>query len=229
MAERQKPGDSLPTPLHQGKAGDVLFFVHDIFNIISMAAILMLDFVYLYRCTNWQQVGTNLLGAEQRPLFNTLWFVFMSYMVIDTVWVALFPRCAPAGAVSIIAHHVITIVYIMIPYLIPQMHWHMGIVLLVEINTLLLTLRRNVPPKSLIHHLLHVFFLVSWGALRVVIFPAFTIFLYWEHTRYTSEVQTAVNGVLLGLLLQILLTGLGFKWTYDLVQKTFFVKDTKDK
>eukprot|EP01034_Spumella_vulgaris_P022864 gene22864-29041_t len=50
-------------------------------------------------------------------------------------------------------------------------------------------------------------------------YPIFTVFIYFEYLRYTIIVDTPYNVMAGGFACMILLTGMGFKWTIDLLLK----------
>jgi hypothetical protein len=197
------------------------FFLHDLYNILCVAVVVILDSYYLFKSTDWDLIGTNMLGETIRPMFDFMWYFFAVYMVIDTLWVYSMPHVAAAGATPIIIHHILTLIYIMVPFYIPQFHWHTGVVLLVETNTFLLTLRRNVVAESLLFQIINILFLITWILMRLVLFPCLCVFFYFEWHRYSADVGTFANLFVLGLVMQILLTGMGLKWTYDLAGKYF--------
>lgn len=212
---------------HQSHNADVAFFLHDMFNILCVSVVVILNFYYLSIATNVSLIGTSRIGEGFDKIFQFLWCFFNLYTLVDTIWVFLMPHVASAGAMPIIIHHILTIASTVVPYILPQFQWHMGIVLTVELNTLLLTLRRNVPSNSNLFEFINILFLTSWVVLRLIIFPLIVVFFYFEYQRYSSEVGTFLNAFALGFLMQILLTAMGLKWTYDLGKK-FLQKNEKD-
>src|SRR5690606_32987023 len=139
------------------------------------------------------------------------------YLMVDTIWVLYIPRCIPTNPATIIFHHCITLLIILIPATITQFSWHMGVALLVEYNTLFLTVKRNLEKGSWLNLLFEGLFYTSWVILRLILYPAFSVFVFFEYQRYTRQVGSGINVMAGGLVLILLLTGLGFKWTVDML------------
>lgn len=210
-----------------GTKENMSFFLHDMFNILCVSVVTILDIYYLFIATDVSLIGTNRIGIGYNKMFQFMWYFFELYMIVDTIWVACVPSVASAGAAPIIVHHVLTLIYTFVPFTVAQFQWHMGLLLLAEINTLLLTLRRNVKADSILYQILNFLFLLSWVLVRLILFPAILVFYYFELHRYSSEVETYYNMFALGVLLQILLTGMALKWTLDLARK-YLTKSSKD-
>ena len=98
----------------------------------------------------------------------------------------------------------------------------MAVTLLVEVNTLLLTLKRNVSSSSLVFKVINLLFYVTWISLRLVCFPILVVFFYQEWRRYSESIGTSFNFIMLAPIFQFLITALSFKWTYDMVMKQLF-------
>lgn len=196
-------------------------FVHDVFNIIAIFGIIVLDFQYLYHATEWNKIGTSDLGSDYSHMGFTLLATFSFYMLIDTIWIALQPKCVLSNPTALIVHHVASFVFLSVPFYEKQFQWHGALNLFVEVNTFFLILRRQASPTSLTYTILDYCFLSTWIFLRLVIFPTLVIFFSYEYLRFThvDSKGSWVNIMLLAPILQSILTLLGFKWTYDMLIK----------
>lgn len=203
-------------------------FAHDMFNIVSIFFIILLDFRYLFHATDWNKIGTSDLGSEYSLMGHTLLSVFSIYMLIDTIWIAVQPKCVLSSPMALIAHHIVSFVFLSIPFFEEQFQWHGALNLFVEINTFILILRRHAPPASSLYHVLDCCFFISWLLLRLVVFPIVVVFFCYEYLRFTRDHSDNkwYNIMLLAPILQLILTFLGFKWTYDLFAK-YYLKSAK--
>ena len=196
-------------------------FVHDVFNIFAILGIILLDFQYLYHATDWNKIGTSDLGGDHTHMGYTLLSTFSVYMLIDTIWIAVQPKCVLSDPKALIIHHIASFVFLSIPFIEQQFQWHGALNLFVEVNTLFLILRRQAAPSSLLYTILDYCFLSTWIFLRLVIFPTLVVFFTYEHSRFTRDHSNGswINIMLLAPILQSILTLLGFKWTYDMLIK----------
>lgn len=196
-------------------------FVHDMFNIFSILGIIFLDFQYLYHATDWNKIGTSELGRDHNHMGYTLLSTFSIYMLIDTVWIAVQPKCVLSNPTALIVHHIASFVFLSVPFFEEQFQWHGALNLFVEVNTFFLILRRQAAPESFLYTLLDYCFLSTWIFLRLVIFPTVVVFFSYEYLRFTRNHSEGnwFNIMLLAPILQIILTLLGFKWTYDMLLK----------
>jgi hypothetical protein len=203
----------------QPGANDPMFRAHDIYNMIFLSIISVLDLHYLYESTDIGLIGTPEIGQSHIPLFLILWKAFMVYMFIDSVWIALFPRIAPSGAKIVLAHHVVTILYAIVPFYVRSLSWHMGIALLNELSTALVTFRRNVDIGTPLYDFLHNLVLITWFPIRLGLYPMLCVVILIEYRRYSAKVGTYVNVVAYGVVAQYFLTMLSIKWSVDLINK----------
>lgn len=197
-------------------------FAHDIFNIISIFFIILLDFRYLFHATEWSKIGTSDLGNEYSHMGHTLLSVFSIYMLVDTIWIAVVPKCVLSSPLALIIHHIASFAFLSIPFFEEQFQWHGALNLLVEVNTFLLVLRRQSRPASALYHVLNFCFLFSWMSLRLIVFPIVVVFFSYEYVRFTRDHSDNnwFNIMLLAPVLQLILTLLGFIWTYDMSKKS---------
>jgi hypothetical protein len=193
--------------------------VHDRFNLVAIGLIVIMDIAYLLAATEWSKMGTDSLGDNHRAYSDALLLGFATYLVIDVGWVIWEPKCVASSPAAIIIHHVACLVMLCIPWLLPRFSWHMAANLLVEANTLFLTLRRNVAIGSTAHKVFDGLFYITWVALRLVFFPVMVVFFYHEYHRYSMAVGTYVNIVALAPPLEAFITAMGVKWTLDMALK----------
>lgn len=196
-------------------------FIHDIFNIFSILVIIFLDFRYLHHATDWEKIGTSVLGGDHYQMGHILLSTFSVYMLIDTIWIAVQPKCVLSNPTALIIHHVASFVFLSIPFFEEQFQWHGALNLFVEVNTLFLILRRQAAPASSLYTFLDHCFLATWILLRLIIFPTIVVFFSYEYIRFTRDHSGGnwFNIMLLAPILQSILTLLGFKWTYDMAVK----------
>lgn len=129
---------------------------------------------------------------------------------------------------SLILHHVGTYALVLLPTFRPYYHYHMGLCLLVEFNTLTLVCRRHTTTGSSAYNILNFLFYLSWIVLRLILFPFLTYFFLVEYIRdEDTRKGNYFNQVLTAPTLQLILTSLSVMWTVDLIKKMF--KTDKDK
>ncbi|PNH03361.1 hypothetical protein TSOC_010590, partial [Tetrabaena socialis] len=129
------------------------------------------------------------------------------------IYVGVVPRSVKSPMV-ILSHHVLTAVYLLIPWHYPQYGWCMAYAMLVEINTWLLIAKRTVRLP-----LLEVLFYVSWVLLRNIWYPYLIWLFYKEWQNETRVSGTPWNPILTTPILQTALTGLNYHWTLALLLK----------
>ncbi|KAJ1417923.1 hypothetical protein B484DRAFT_400649 [Ochromonadaceae sp. CCMP2298] len=188
-----------------------------------------MDVAYLIRATDVSKFGTAELGAEHIKLSNILIYCFLLYVVLDLLYVALQPKCVLSAPNGIILHHLLVLLLMHVPILLPAFGYHAASSILVELNTLFLTLRRNVPHDSTHHRVYNFLFYASWLLLRLMLFPVLTVFYVFEYVRYSTLIGTYANPMAWPWLLQGSVTLMGFKWTYDILRKSMRNKNTEAK
>lgn len=195
---------------------------HDLFNVIFLVIIIALDIFYLYQTTDFVKLAEGRVSLEEQSesrLFQLFFAVFSFYLLVDCVWVILIPSCVASDPKAIILHHVATAFAILVPFFLPRFGWHMGACLIVEVNTLCLTIRRNVTKDELLYHILNISFYVTWVILRLLMFPVLTALFALEYYWYSELTSNYFNIVVFAPTFQSLLTLMSYKWTYDLISK----------
>ena len=193
--------------------------IHDIFNLVALSILCTVDIVYLTVTTDWALIGSESLGSNHQHLSSFLLVGFTLYLLVDLVWVVLVPRCVASNPLSIIIHHLACLLMTIIPWTEAQFSWHLAVNLLVEINTLMLILRRNVSLGSFAYKISNGLFYVSWVVLRLVMFPASVIFFYFEYVRYSITSGSYWNMMLVAVIGEAFITAMSFKWTMDMLAK----------
>jgi hypothetical protein len=193
--------------------------IHDCFNIIYLSIICLVNSFYLFNATEFSKFGTNELGSDSKELFSMLISLFVVYVISDTIWVLFIPSSVLSNPKSIVIHHCVTLFLTSAPLIYPQFAWHASICIIVELNTLLLTSRRNVDKDGLLFKVLNFLFYFSWMVLRLILFPILLVFYSSEYFRHSRLVGTYWNIIIFSPILHSIITLLSFKWTIDMLWK----------
>ena len=197
---------------------------HDIFNIVILTFITLLNFNYLIHATDISLIGTPYLGANHTHLFHYFYYSFIAYLLADTLWISVIPKSTVTGPLPIVFHHILVLMLSYVPYEEPQFNWFMASSLLVEINTILLAIKRYLPINSLQYNILNIIFYATWILMRLICFPILTWFYISEYHRVSAAKGTYVSVAVLGPLVQGLVTILNYKWSYDMLHKALYGK-----
>jgi hypothetical protein len=208
--------------------------LHDFFNLVVLVPVVALNMM------NWEwdlllnepnKVLKDGIQAawvgEYFPLFfaTTAW-----YFLADLIWISIIPKCVRSPA-TIIQHHLATLLYIMIPYHIPEVQWVMGACMSVEVNTWLLIARRvfnkqGFPPWTIIDlgsflsirvKLISILFYITWLSIRCILYPYLLVDIYDCWVDYSMKVGTKWNWIVISFPLHGIFCLLNLKWTYDLL------------
>mmetsp|Transcript_60616 Transcript_60616/g.113221 ORF Transcript_60616/g.113221 Transcript_60616/m.113221 type:complete len:270 (-) Transcript_60616:388-1197(-) len=128
--------------------------LHDWSNVCALTAIFALSL-------------TGLMLGEESRLHTVVVAVTAAYLVSDVLWIALQPGLVKTP-VSVILHHVVTLIVIVDPLVYASHRVNASRALLVEVNTVLLTLRRLLGRPLWCE----VGFYLTWGVIRLLWFPA---------------------------------------------------------
>lgn len=202
---------------------------HDFFNLIVLIPIVVLNVM------NWNWDTLLNLGKKQvvadawtGEWFDLFFWTTVSYFVADLIWVLLVPKCVKSPAV-IIQHHIVTLIYMTVPYYNSKTHWCMGACLSVEINTWFLIARRvfnkqGFPPwiidlsfVSIRLKFISIGFYVTWFSIRVFLYPRMFVYFLKVYLQTTKREGTYISIDLVPLVLQSIFCILNFKWTFDLI------------
>ena len=205
---------------------------HDIFNIVALAIIGPMDLYYLYHATEWEKLTTPALGKEHEFLAQLTMYLFFSYLVVDIIWIIIRPSSVQAKPLVIILHHACTLILVLIPLLDTRYSWHGMIDLVSEINTLCLTIRRQLPRKGrsdMAYSVVNVFFYITWFVSRVFLFPALAALFYYEYFMISLQMGTFFNWLVIGPILQTALVIFSYYWTYLMIFKKGESAELKSK
>lgn len=188
---------------------DKLLIIHDYFNIISLPFIIITDWIYL--------INPYLLG------FDLLFYLFIAYMLVDFIWLLLKPKSV-GSPVSIMFHHVISVLGFSAVYFQPRLTLIARLSLLVECNTWLNILKRYYKTDFI-----YKCFYVTWFLFRVILYPVLTYLLYNEMIFYHSIHGTFFCSAFVGFLVGFLLCILNYKWSYDLIVRKGYLGVTSKR
>ena len=162
--------------------------------------------------------------------FDVFFFVTAAYFIFDLLWIVALPICVKSPSV-IIQHHIAVLIYILIPYLHPNVRYCMGACMTVEINTWFLIARRvfnkqGFPPWTLIElnswlsirvKVISIFFYLTWICIRCILYPVLLIPFYQHWYAYTKVTGTPFNILLPSIPLHGAFCLLNLKWSYELL------------
>jgi len=111
------------------------------------------------------------LFTSNETLHMLLTYVGFLYIALDLVWIAALPKIVKSPT-AVISHHVATLLVLLDPLLEPKHYTYTSACLLVEINTLLLLLRRRMAYSPLVE----VPFVLTWVLLRNIWYPLLMFF-----------------------------------------------------
>eukprot|EP00746_Dinoflagellata_sp_MGD_P167300 gnl/MRDRNA2_/MRDRNA2_97813_c0_seq1.p1 gnl/MRDRNA2_/MRDRNA2_97813_c0~~gnl/MRDRNA2_/MRDRNA2_97813_c0_seq1.p1 ORF type:complete len:290 (-),score=29.53 gnl/MRDRNA2_/MRDRNA2_97813_c0_seq1:147-1016(-) len=207
--------------------------VHDFFNIVALVPLVLLNLV------NWDweaMTGSRPLSFKSfwtGAYFDTFWWTTLAYFAVDLLWVVLIPGAVKSPSV-IIKHHLIVLMYIMVPFLHPKTAWCMGACMTVELNTWFLIARRyfkddrsspsskdssvteSPRPDSWKDLWLHIGFYTTWIGIRMILYPLLVVIFCYEFHDLSMELGTYVNCMIVAPMIQVVLVILNLKWSWDL-------------
>lgn len=183
--------------------------VHDFFNIIALFFFGAGDLLYLYQATDWTKFGTSELGADHIPLFSCVMLAFAAYLIIDSFWIILVPKCVQANPTVLIIHHVGCLSFMILAFLDKKWSWHAMVILLAEINTLFLTLRRNVKMGTYLFTVTNILFYITWFLIRIFIWTALALYFLYEYELLSKKKGTYFHFWVFGPVLQVIFPHFG--------------------
>jgi hypothetical protein len=178
----------------------------------------------------FEEVVYTVQSAWTGDWFDVFFFVTAAYFIFDLLWIVALPICVKSPSV-IIQHHIAVLIYILIPYLHPNVRYCMGACMTVEINTWFLIARRvfnkqGFPPWTLIElnswlsirvKVISIFFYLTWICIRCLLYPILLIPFYQHWYAYTKITGTAFNILLPSIPLHGAFCLLNLKWSYELL------------
>ena len=106
------------------------------------------------------------LDKPQHPIHSLLTYSGFVYILLDSIWICSMPKIVKSpGMVG--AHHFATLLVLLDPLLTPTHRVYTSACLLVEINTLLLLLRRKLSYA----YVVEAPFIITWVLLRNIWYP----------------------------------------------------------
>lgn len=183
---------------------------------------------------NWDKLlsTTSIRGiadAWTDEWFLSFYFYSQSYFFSDLLWIVLEPSCVKSPA-TIIQHHVATILYMLIPWLNPNLRFFMGALMSVEVNTWFLISRRvfnkqgfpcwtiDIPfLYSVRIKLISIFFYLTWISIRCILYPwlLYDFFGRWLDAYQANKV--VYNIFFFVIPLHCCFVILNIKWSYELL------------
>mmetsp|Transcript_27485 Transcript_27485/g.77060 ORF Transcript_27485/g.77060 Transcript_27485/m.77060 type:complete len:341 (+) Transcript_27485:162-1184(+) len=217
--------------------------VHDFFNLVILVPIIALNVMNW----NWDvlfnlKTGSSSSGNGQRDdqltaIFSKAWtgawfdmflYTTVFYFVFDLAWILAVPKCVKSPA-TIIQHHVVSLLYILIPYSIYELRFGLGVCMSVEINTWFLIARRVFNKQgfspwiidlsfiSFRVKLISICFYITWIGIRCIVYPIFLVYVIGRWWGHSKNVGYYANVEIVAPFFQFIFCILNFKWTYDLI------------
>lgn len=142
--------------------------------------------------------------------------LMVGYLIVDSIWIVLFPQVSGGsdggGAGVLIAHHVLAATLAAHAASWALHRHYTSWMSVVEINTLILMVKKNLPKFAMgLEPLIHMTFVGSWVATRLVWFPILGVHLCIM-SGYPSLGRRLVCGACI-----VGLTVLQFLWTWNFV------------
>lgn len=151
-----------------------------------------------------------LVGAID-PAITT--YAFLAYVLLDSIWLVVQPDAVPSLPFVILFHHAVTAVLLCVPLAHPHLHWYTCVDGIVELNTMFLIARRQLPWRAA-RQLCSWLYWGTFIPMRCILYPIMVpVFLRemqlvehapWWHTTACVGAQiilTIFNYVLLALSL----------------------------
>lgn len=210
----------------EGQPPDCLVLTHDIFNLFVLPGVVILDFNFLF--------GEN-LDQYYNPNFWIFFWYTVLYVIVDMLWVALFPKSVKSSP-TIIMHHGVTLLYLGVPAYNPLTRYVMAADLLVELNTWLLILRRQrIARHGILHVVNSLLFYVTWFSIRCIAYPYLIFEVYGLFVSHVQMLKDKTDPAWLrsswGLtymmippIFQTTLTILNVHWSIQLIKNTLMRK-----
>lgn len=173
---------------------------HDYFNLCVLPLICAINLYFL---------------AVDRSAYWVEYFSFLAYLIVDTVWLFAVPGSV-VSPTTVIAHHLVCIVGWSLPVF-NDLKYHdwLSYGILVEINTWLLTARRNFKESFLLNFL----FYLTWVGFRLIMYPIILYYFVFQYVEDSVQWATYINVGLYVLVLMIAINSLNFKWSFELFSK----------
>jgi hypothetical protein len=199
-------------------ADPIWWYRHDIFNICALPMVCISNISMLLGCKH------NDLSCDK---FVLLYYVFLTYIVIDTLWISFIPKSVPAP-ILIVVHHLVCICGWQVPFIVGTQWADISVkLLLVEINTWLLMVRRHLDKNTLAYSIVNFLFGATWICIRNIYYPMVTFDAISRYIAISEVGGSYFNRSLIPIALLLFLNFLNVKWTVDLAKTLFPDKSEK--
>jgi len=140
------------------EANDLRDF-HDDWNIIFLSILSVLSVA-------------SLLYIQSVWIRSCLTYLTIAYIGMDALWIYNAPASVKSAS-TVLGHHVATLIILVDPLTIPSHRCYTAPAMIVEVNTLLLILRRRFTMGDFIE----VLFALTWIVIRIFWYPLFGVYL----------------------------------------------------
>lgn len=194
-------------------------------NFLTLNLVVLTNASHLYACLQAPPdvnplTEFSLTRQSGSIVWTVLWWLFLGYIIVDTVWIYLYPGCV-AAPIPILVHHGL----LFLAWTIPIFFWegyecYMSTTLLVEVNTFFLIAKRQATRDSFLHTLLTFLDHLSWMTIRVIGLPImfFNAYHVWLHLTEQSTGRSSapfLNSGAFVLLIGGILLYQNAMWTWD--------------
>ena len=156
------------------------------------------------------------------------WWIFNTYMIVDTLWVCLHPGCVVSPKI-IILHHIVALIGWQSVSFWSGWEFYLSSALCVEVNTFFLIAKR-LPHFQSWSSVLNTVDNITWVITRLILFPivsynAFYVYLYLSEIKYGTFWHHGLTNAATGVLLVLLY----LKWTGDKIHINLRENANKEK
>jgi hypothetical protein len=171
---------------------------HDRFNLYAVTPLVILT---LASYTSTSQLTHEVLS-----------YATLTYVVCDILYNLAVPQCQPnlTRWATIMLHHVVTVWLVLHPCLHRENADMTAGATIVEINTLILTVNRNLKWKSLTYA-----FYFTWVTMRLIWYPYLTYVHHVRMTGWGAKLFDYYYNQTIGTV--VVLCALNWLWTYEVV------------
>lgn len=169
--------------------------IHDFFNLFTLPVICVQFAAHMITLSamppdhdriTWLSLPRE-SGSSGSAVWSYLYWSFLLYICVDTIWILLVPRCVASPKV-IIAHHLVCIVGWLMVHVWAGWEFYASAGLCVEINTFFLIAKRRFPRY---YHVLSSLDMATWVLTRLLMFPivaynSIAVWLYLSHLPSSS-------------------------------------------
>ncbi len=174
-------------------------FLHDYYNIVTLPILVWCNLLHMQACYDAPRdpdplTMFSLTRISNSWTFDLIWWVFLFYIGVDTLWLLIFPRSVVAP-VPILIHHAILLAAWFTIFFWPGYEFYMSASLLIEINTWFLIAKRQAVRGSILHTLLLCGDHVSWMVVRVLGLPCmnFNGYCIWRFLTNSFHSKLGYN------------------------------------